>query len=101
MTGSVYAAVDLALYIVLTIHQPLIILFISRHDRPPDPETTINEIQRHVCKCWDPKHLQTIILIEIIDLAQTYDSAPMRRPDIKKKLVVVGDGGKFESSSEL
>lgn len=40
-------------------------------------------------------------LIEIIDLAQTYDSAPMRRPDIKKKLVVVGDGGKFESSSEL
>lgn len=40
-------------------------------------------------------------VIQITDSAQTYDSAPIRRPDIKKKLVVVGDGGKFESSFEL
>lgn len=40
-------------------------------------------------------------MIQITDSVQTYDSAPIRRPDIKKKLVVVGDGGKFEFSFEL
>lgn len=48
-----------------------------------------------------PSTSKRLFLIQITDSAQTYDNAPIRRPDIKKKLVVVGDGGKFEFSLEL